>query len=192
MEENFSRKDSITRTAIEIIDEMGIQGLSIRELAKRQGVTEPAIYRHFESKRAIILSVLEFFSESGNRIMKYIENKNLDARDAILFFIKSHAELFEEYPAVSSVVFSEEIFRDDPVVAAYMKEIFDTRSRFIMSLVDKGQREGKISKCFSSEDFADVILGVKRRITLKWRMNSYNFPLAEKVVGIVENILRIT
>lgn len=188
MQNSLTRKESITMTAIEIIDEIGIQGLSIRELAKRQGITEAAIYRHFESKQAIVISVLNFFTYSVLNIIKSIEEKRLKPKDGILFFIISHTEFFEQHRAITSVVFSEEIFRDNDVVATTMREIFSIRSNYITSLVEAAQRQGELTKTFTSEEFTDIILGLLRRLTLKWRISGYNFSLKDKLYSILEKL----
>ena len=44
------RKEQLILTAIEIIDEIGIQRLTTREIAKRQQISEATIFRHFKIK----------------------------------------------------------------------------------------------------------------------------------------------
>jgi AcrR family transcriptional regulator len=189
LNEGLTRKESITLSAIEIIDELGIQGFSIRELAKRQGIKEAAIYRHFKSKQDIVLSVLKIFSDFVENIINSINDKKLNCKEAIIFFIQSHTEFFEQHPSVTSIVFSEEIFRDNDVVATQMQDIFKMRSNYIVHLVEKAQILEKISKKFSCEELADLILGLLRRSTMKWRINDYNFSLTEKVLLILEKLL---
>lgn len=191
LENSLTRKESITKTAIEIIDEIGIQGLSIRELAKRQGITEAAIYRHFENKQDIILSVLNFFACSVLNIIKDIEEKNLKPKEGILFFVRSHTEFFEQQRYITSVVFSEEIFRDNYVVATRMQEIFNMRSNYIAGLVEEGQKQGELTHAFTSEEFTDIILGLLRRLTLKWRISAYSFSLKDKVSSILEKLFGV-
>ena len=52
------RQEEITKEAIKLISEKGIQGLTIKNLSKRIGISEPAIYRHFEGKTDILLNLL--------------------------------------------------------------------------------------------------------------------------------------
>ena len=46
-----SRKEQIALTAIDIISEGGTQNLSMLKIAKRIGVTDAALYKHFKSKK---------------------------------------------------------------------------------------------------------------------------------------------
>lgn len=43
----------IQRTALDIVDRLGLEGLTVRKLAEELGVTPMAVYRHFENKGAI-------------------------------------------------------------------------------------------------------------------------------------------
>jgi len=48
------RQIEIINKSIDIIATKGIQGLTIKNLSKEIGISEPAIYRHFESKTDIL------------------------------------------------------------------------------------------------------------------------------------------
>ena len=46
-------RDAILRAAWTLVDEEGLAGLSLRDLARRAGITTPTVYTYFESKNAI-------------------------------------------------------------------------------------------------------------------------------------------
>lgn len=48
-----SARDAILEAAWALVAEEGLAGLSIRDLAKRAGITTPTVYAYFESKHAI-------------------------------------------------------------------------------------------------------------------------------------------
>jgi TetR/AcrR family tetracycline transcriptional repressor len=48
------QRDAVIRTALDLLDEVGIDGLSTRRLAERLGVQSPALYWHFRNKRALL------------------------------------------------------------------------------------------------------------------------------------------
>lgn len=50
-------RQDLVAAALEIINRRGPQGLTLREVAKRLGVTAAAPYRHFESKEALLSAV---------------------------------------------------------------------------------------------------------------------------------------
>lgn len=50
---------ALIAATVEIIDERGVDGLSVREVAKRAGVSAGAPFRHFSSKAALLTAVAE-------------------------------------------------------------------------------------------------------------------------------------
>lgn len=49
--------------------EDGLEGFSMRRLARRVGVTAPALYRHFEGRDALLVAII---GESADRMMTYL------------------------------------------------------------------------------------------------------------------------
>lgn len=48
-----STRDNLVRAALRLAAEQGIEGVSVRNIAKAAGVTEGALYKHFSSKDAL-------------------------------------------------------------------------------------------------------------------------------------------
>jgi AcrR family transcriptional regulator len=64
-------RERIFRTARRLFDEKGIDGVSLRNVAKKIGITPMAIYRHFEDKDALIDAlVLDGLAEWSARVEK--------------------------------------------------------------------------------------------------------------------------
>jgi AcrR family transcriptional regulator len=53
------RKGEILDAAMSVFTERGYDGGSMREIASRVGVTEPALYRHYSGKEAIFLALMK-------------------------------------------------------------------------------------------------------------------------------------
>jgi AcrR family transcriptional regulator len=53
------RRSAIVEAAVELFSRNGFRGTTTRELAASVGVTEPVLYRHFQTKRALYDAILE-------------------------------------------------------------------------------------------------------------------------------------
>jgi TetR/AcrR family tetracycline transcriptional repressor len=53
------RRDDVLREAINLLDDVGMDGITIRRLAERLDVQPGALYRHFASKRALLDAMVE-------------------------------------------------------------------------------------------------------------------------------------
>ena len=53
------RKDSILETAMNVLCENGLDGTTMRQIAKDEGISEPMLYRFFKNKYEILFEILE-------------------------------------------------------------------------------------------------------------------------------------
>lgn len=62
-------RDRVVKTAIDLLDQVGLDGLSLRRLATELGVQAPALYWHFANKQALLDHMVEEImrQEVGNQ-----------------------------------------------------------------------------------------------------------------------------
>lgn len=65
----MSAKEAILQHARDLYVEQGLRGMSLRAVAKRAGVSAPAIYKHFSGKEELLLAVAE---EGHARFGRYL------------------------------------------------------------------------------------------------------------------------
>lgn len=187
----LSRKDSIVLTAIDIIDKLGFQELSIRELANRQGVSEPALYRHYKSKQDIVLAVLDYYARFDSMLAGTINDRKMEAKEAIKFLMTSYMEYYENYPAITALVFAYDTLRYDEVLLARVKEIVDSRFDLVVALIEKGYEKQELKQVFESGVLAHLVLGLSRSLIMKWRMENRSFSLKQEYMGALNDLLNI-
>lgn len=185
----FTRKEQITLSAIELIDELGIDGLSIRELAKKENVTEGALYRHFKSKNDIIIEAIRYYSHFDINIMNTINKNKLDSKSAITFLINSFSEYYENYPEITSVYCSFESLIHEPDIENEVLQLENGRLNFLISIIENGKKSGEFNHSVNSEDLADIIMGSFRHIVFKWRVEKHIFSLKKKSIDMINLIL---
>ena len=187
----LSRKESIIITAIQIIDELGIEGLSTREIARREGMAESTLYGQFKSKQEIVLAIIGQYSVYDISLINTIRNSDINSKDSIIFFIKSIAEYYENYPDIANIINPFELLKNNEIVFQKAKEVFDVRTSFVKELIESGQRSGLFRIGYNSDDLADTIIGLTRYITLKWRIQKYNFLLSGRIMSALESLLEL-
>lgn len=70
----MSTREAILEEALKLFSEKGIKETTVRDIARAVGITEGAIYRHFESKEQIVYELFGRYSEElYERIAKVIE-----------------------------------------------------------------------------------------------------------------------
>ena len=183
------RQKQIIDEAIRIIYERGYSSLSVRNLAKRVGISEPAIYRHFESKEDIILGILDRMLDFGKMLERNIKNIK-DEREKIRRLIFLQVDYLEKNPHMASIIFSEDIFQPDKRVDDKLQEIFENRHKLLNEIVSEAEKKG-ININIEIDDLSSIIFGYLHLVVFKWRRSNFKFSLSEKAERLVQIIDKI-
>lgn len=180
MKISSDRQKEIINVSIELIAQEGIQALTIKNISNRMGFTEPAIYRHFKDKMDICLHILDLFEESTKSLIDNISKKEISRIDKIKMLFLEKCDNFSDNPALASVIFSEEIFRNEKLLAKRVESIMKMNGAFISKLIKEAQIKKEINSNIPTEHFAMIILGSLRLIVTKWRLSEFSFDLKKE------------
>ena len=182
------RQQQIVDESINIIDEKGIQGLTIKNLSKAIGISEPGIYRHFESKTEILLSILNNFKEMAVMLSGLMRDFDGKAIEKIEFMFSRMLDLFSATPPMVSVIFSEEIFKNEELLKLKITEVLNMHAATIEQIIAKGQEENNVRKDIEVKTLALMIMGSLRLLVKRWDLNNHNFDLNKEggklIVGL--------
>ncbi len=185
------RQKEIINVSMEIIAKRGIQNLTIKNISKKIGFSEPAIYRHFESKIAILLSILSMFE---NQMQKFIGSINSDKTSSLKklsLICNNHFVNFSANPVIASVIFSEEIFQDDKLLSDKIYSIMNLNFKFVRIIIENGQKNKEIRLDIDAEQLVLIIMGSLRLIIKKWTLSNYSFNLKEEGSKLWESLNKI-
>ncbi len=183
------RQEIIIDEAINIIHELGYQSFSIRELSKRVGITEPAIYRHFLNKEDIVLGILSRFSEFDEELFKVIKDKKTP-KEKIQNFVAFHFDFLEKHPEMTSVIFAEDMFNQSKLITDKMLKILTKRKNLIKEIFEEAKKNNLVID-LESEELLMVALGFIRMIILEWRLSGFKFSLSTRGVKTVNTIEKL-
>lgn len=182
------RQQQIIEASIGLIDQLGIQGFTIKNLSKEIVISEPAIYRHFESKVEILSTILDEFKQRVMRYHEDFDSEKTDARKKIELFFEMIFQVFTDSPALISVIFAEEIFRNEPALTHKVMEIQKSNEAYLSPLIQNLPLNEGVSDT-PVEILVMMFLGPVRLLTRKWKMTRYNFNLREQGNQLIQTII---
>ncbi|MCF8379490.1 MAG: TetR/AcrR family transcriptional regulator [Bacteroidales bacterium] len=174
------RQKEIISVALNLISEKGIQGLTIKNLSKEIGISEPAIYRHFESKIDILIAILEFFKKNTELIFKAELSNEANAIKKLEHLFLNHFATFSITPSMVSVIFSEEIFRNEPLLIEKISEVIATNDKILTSIILAGQNNSEIRSDIEAKNLSIIVMGSLRLFVKKWQFSNYSYNLLEE------------
>jgi len=182
------RQQEIINVSIELIAESGIQSLTIKNLAKKIGFAESAIYRHYENKVQILLAILDFFRQSTEHLFTNQLNSTDNAIVRIENLFQNHFNKFSVSPSLVSVIFSEEIFRNEVELTEKVKEIMSRNATILTAIIETGQKNDEIRTDIEASHLSVMIMGSLRMFVKQWHMSNYDFNLIEKGSDFINSI----
>jgi len=183
------RQNEIVKASISLISEKGIQGLTIKNLAKAIKVSEPALYRHFENKTAILLAILDSFKSFMPDVADVIKIENKSTIEKIHFIFNSYFHKFTETPELVAVIFSDEIFKNEEKLSEKIAHLIEKNEDMFCRIIKAGQKSNEIRTDINSKHIAIVIMGSLRLIVKKWELSSYSFNLKKEGDKLFKSVI---
>ncbi|MFB6166684.1 MAG: TetR/AcrR family transcriptional regulator [Candidatus Nanohaloarchaea archaeon] len=181
------RKREILDSALSILHEEGASSLTVRNIAERVDISEPAVYRHFDSKEEIVRELAEKVFEK-ERIPEMEEAE--DASELVSTVLREIFSGLEDNPEIT-VLFRDELFREFPRV----QEIFERHRREkrekLEGIIEEAQERGQVSEDVDAEVFALILMGSVRMAVKEWAASDFSYSLTDRAEPIAGELGRI-
>lgn len=183
-----TRQNQIITSALELINEKGIQGLTIKNLSKKLNITEPAIYRHFANKIDILVALLDLLQTSTSTIFESETNSSKNTLQKVEQLFEKHFSVFSQNPSLAAVVFSEELFRNEEILTAKISEVIERNSQLLFAMIKEGQDKNEIRNDILPEHLVIFILGALRLFVKKWQLKGFQADLFEEGNKLIHSV----
>ena len=177
MSELSERQQEIITAAIHIIAEQGFQDLSLRNLAERVGVSEPALYRHFENKDDLLLKLVTFIVQNYTEVMRQIKAPQQPALQEIEQMLQRAVQFFAELKPFSTTLYAAAAFYHKPELIEQIQSVVRVSSDRLDELLQRGQREGDVRRDLPSRQMAVILMGTFRLLLEQWNWARRHFDL---------------
>lgn len=184
------RKEALVLTAIDIIDELGIQKLTTREIAKRQNISEATLFRHYKNKNELLIGVLDYFIQFDADILQSAKMNHMLPTKAISYLITAYAGYYENYPAITSILLIFDILRYEEDLAERIRLIQESRTVALRKLLDMAIVSGELCREADSNILAVMISGCFREICLNWKLSNTAFSLKDQTISALDLLLK--
>lgn len=99
-------RQKVLQASLALIDEGGLDRLSMREVARKAGVSHQAPYHYFADREAILAAIAgEGFAKLGQALMRAAEGAGADAGKAVEAMGRAYVDFALRHPAYFQVMF---------------------------------------------------------------------------------------
>ncbi len=132
MEKPSGTKEKIVETARSLFAEKGYKSTTTAEIARGAGFSEGTIYRHFNSKKELLMEcvipVLQKIVDSTEHYLEHYPNQEEDLRSLVIKMLEMRLQLFQENYQTFRIIFSELLFSED-MLKHYMEFIINQEEK---------------------------------------------------------------
>jgi AcrR family transcriptional regulator len=188
-----TRQGQIKKAVLEIISSEGIGKLSTRNLASKIGVTEGALFRHFSSKKEIMLSILDDVKKELLVDQEKITfSSDLSAEEKLFKFLCLHIKYLIENKGITILLFSEAAHMNDSKLKKGLREILLTQKEYIIRIIKQGMNEGVWDKSLNVENIATLYMGIPISLNIEMILEPgivKQEKFCERMIGLIKRAL---
>lgn len=138
------RKRLIVEGADSVFADLGFAGADTTVLARAAGVSAPALYRYFPSKKALFLATLKRAGPRLAGIWGRAVHEVEDPLQAIWSFGLGYYDHVQSHSPVMKLWFQALCESDDPEIQAVLKNNFTSLVDLLQENLERGKREGLV------------------------------------------------
>ena len=161
------RRAMTVETVVTLAAEQNPGDITTSVIAKRMGVTQGALFRHFSSKERLWQAVMEWVAE---RLLKRIEQAAAGAGsplDALEAMFMAHVAFVTEHPGVPRLLFGE-LQKAESTAAKRMAQTLIRRyGERLQALLERGRADGALDPELDTRAAATAFIGALQGLVMQ-------------------------
>ena len=182
------RKLEIIEATSRLLTNSGINGLTIKNLAKEMKFSESAIYRHFSSKEEIILAMLNYLAQSIDERLWNLP-KDVTPEESLRAIFQEQFNFFSLHPHFIVAVFSDGLMEESKRINDAILQLMAVMMKYLLPVIMNGQKENTFTSAIEYEDILHIVMGTFRLLMFKWRLFNFEFDLKISGNKMIDSVL---
>ncbi len=188
MEIYSPRQKEIITVSLDIIYNEGIQMLTMKYIGSKLGISDAALYKHFESKDDIVMAVVDEFAALSLDVLHDIENRPISSCAKVKAFFINRCELFTRNKAMAAVMFSEDFLSHNPRLEEKLAAVAAEHKSILENFFTQGQYSSEIRSDINIRHLFSLVIGTLRFLVVQWRGSAYSFDLIKQGSEVWESL----
>jgi AcrR family transcriptional regulator len=161
------RQRETVAAVLALARENGPDAITTHAIARRMGVTQGALFRHFPDKQAIWLAVFAWVRQTlGARLDQAID-RSTSPLDALERAFHAHVRFVADNPGVPRALFHELQYPSDSPVRRVVKAMVGGYRRRLASLFAQAKARGELPASLDSDVAAVLFIGAVQGLVIE-------------------------
>lgn len=185
------RQEQIKQAVLDIIYTDGLKNLSTRNLAKRIGMSEGSIFRHFASKQAIILAIIKDVQNDFIGSLRKIANSNVEPEERLNNFLCQTVTYLTQNKGITMLMFSEASHNNDAELKNNLLQIFNNQKKLVSKIILDGIALNLWDERIPVENVAMLYMGIPVSLNIELVLNSGEFHVDNFCAKMMQLLLKM-
>lgn len=170
-QDSATRRRQIVEATLELLAETPVTKISTRMIARRVGISQPALFRHYRSREAILLAALDHTrSELGLLVQQILRGKQtpVDQLRALFCGLLDHIEKNPGLPRI--------LLADVPTTASAIRtalaHLVSMQRSFAAELIRLAQKERLVRADVPRQEAAAALIALIQGIVIQGQLSS--------------------
>lgn len=190
------RQLALIEAAIRLAAQRSPADITTAELARVVGLTQGAIFKHFSSKEAIWLAVLEW---ATTNLMERLRAATRSAESegaapaplrALQYVFQAHVEFVIQHPGVPRVIFQELQHGHETALKASVRSLMAQHRGLVEALLVQAKEQGTLAAQTSPTSAAVLLLGCVQGLVMQGLISGDVRTIAMHAPGVFAMFLR--
>ena len=185
------RQEQIKQAVIDIISTDGLKNLSTRNLAQRIGMSEGSIFRHFKTKKDIILSIFNDIQENFIGELRKVAWSEEEPSIRLFKYLNTTINYHANNKGANMLLFSEASYNNDPELKNRLQQIFQDQKQFVSKIIMDGINSGIWNKDVQVENVALMYMGIPVSMNMEILLGRQNFQFDNFCTHMTQLLLKM-
>jgi len=185
------RQDEIKSAVLNIIFRDGLKKISTKNIAKEVGISEGSIFRHFTSKKAIILGIMNDVITDMIEELRMIAFQDISPEKRLYQYLCKTVSYLVENKGITMLLFSEASYQNDEDLMSKLNYILTSQKQLVSKIVSDGLALGVWDNTISAEDFATLYMGIPITLNIEMIFSKHGVEVNNFCSRMYDMIIRI-
>ncbi len=169
------RQAQITDAALEVVAQNGLKGFTISTIARKVGIADGNVYRHFKDKQAVIEAILSEIGIALKEIVKESCGKKDSPLNRLRQIFLQHIAFLEKHKGIPRIFFSDEMYTADKRLSLKLKANIMEYLAEIKKILKEGIKNKSLDPKLDVDAAAAAFVGLIQSTALQWILFGYSF-----------------
>ncbi len=174
------RRQQLIEAALTLLADNTLSALSTRTVARHLGLSQPALFRHFRSRDALMVAVVDHARTQLGTVAQALLEEPADGLVRLERLAVALAGYVQENPGMPRLLFSDGSADSEPLRMA-LSQLLSMQRSLVAELVRQGQREGLLDRRVAPQRAGLLYVGMVQALVLQWQLAGRQDDLSAEI-----------